>query len=280
MLSLLEAMTNPYDPTFYSLQDSIQSAQVILPLLFQWVKPKSVVDVGCGSGVWLKVAHELGVEDYLGFDGTYVTPEVLQIPPEHFRQHDLTVPLQVNRTFDLVMCLEVAEHLPPSHALGLVQSLASLGPLVLFSAAIPFQEGVSHINERWQSYWAELFAAEGYMAIDCLRRRIWRNPSVKWWYSQNALLYASKNYLQAHADSPLHTEWKQTNLDQLSMVHPMKYLEAVGMRDRSFKQTLRAVPGKFLRAARHILQGNRTGTSADVAKAGKEFFKPGHGDKS
>src|ERR1700675_552820 len=34
------------------------------------IEPKSVLDVGCGHGAWLKACHELGATQLLGLDGT------------------------------------------------------------------------------------------------------------------------------------------------------------------------------------------------------------------
>jgi hypothetical protein len=61
------------------------------------------------------------------------------------------------RTFDLAICLEVAEHLPPEAAEGFIDSLTRLAPVVLFSAAITFQVGNQHLNGQWPDYWATLF---------------------------------------------------------------------------------------------------------------------------
>lgn len=37
----------------------------------QYLKPRSVMDVGCGTGTWLKVFQELGA-DVKGIDSEYV----------------------------------------------------------------------------------------------------------------------------------------------------------------------------------------------------------------
>ena len=55
--------------------------------------------------------------------------------------------------FDLVVSLEVAEHLPKECADIFVDSLVRLGPIILFSAAIPQAGGTCHINEQWPEYW-------------------------------------------------------------------------------------------------------------------------------
>ncbi|HEX8075983.1 MAG TPA: class I SAM-dependent methyltransferase, partial [Thermoleophilaceae bacterium] len=132
------AGATPYGPDFFSrIEPSARdSAARVLPPLLEALAPSSIVDVGCGSGAWLAEAERLGVDDYLGIDG-HTPTESLRIPPERFLLHDLTEPLRLERRFDLVMCLEVAEHLPPEAADVIVESLSRLGPALLFSAALP-----------------------------------------------------------------------------------------------------------------------------------------------
>ena len=98
-----------------------------------------------------------------------------------------------------------------------------LADLVLFSAAIPGQRGSQHVNERWQSWWAGRFAEHGFVPIDCVRRRIWSNPSVDWWYAQNIILYASRDQLLANPF--LQREYELMGTNQLSIVHPGRYVK-------------------------------------------------------
>lgn len=105
---------------------------------------------------------------------------------------DLDAPIRLDRTFDLAICLEVAEHLTPGRAESLVNDLVSLAPVVAFSAAIPGQGGTNHSNERWPSYWRDLFSLAGFDAIDWLRTSNWRNEEIEWWYRQNLILYVKR----------------------------------------------------------------------------------------
>lgn len=182
----------PYNTAFYDGQSggSYRSAQRIVPMVLETIPARSVLDVGCGVGSFLRVFTENGAADVQGVDGDYVPRDRLLIDPALFRGHDLGTPLDFGRRFDLAMSLEVAEHLPDEKAGLFVDNLVRHAGVVLFSAAIPGQGGTHHVNEQWPSYWRELFAARGYRAYDPFRGRIWDDGSVEYWYRQNLLLFA------------------------------------------------------------------------------------------
>lgn len=191
-----------YDPKFYAdiKQGSKASARELVGIVRGLTGCNSVVDVGCGTGEWLSVFQENGVLDILGIDGDYVDRAMLVISQDDFLAHDLKTPLKIDRKFDLAMSVEVAEHLPESSAECFVESLTKLAPVVLFSAAIPHQEGTNHINEQWCDYWVELFAKQKFIVIDCLRSRIWQNENVEWWYKQNLLIFVEESSLSKYPE--------------------------------------------------------------------------------
>jgi SAM-dependent methyltransferase len=224
-----QAQSNtPYTVDFYKnhRDGSHRSAREIVPLVIELVQPKSVIDVGCGVGTWLSVFNQCGVQDFCGIDGDYVDRNMLEIPEQCFFVSDLTGPIQLNRQFDLVVSLEVAEHLPDTCAEIFVDSLTKLGPVILFSAAIPHQGGTHHVNEQWPDYWVKYFQALGYSVIDCIRSKIWANDKVDYCYAQNTFLFVRKDYLEKSA--LLKAEHQSTNPALLSIVHPNKYLEVIG----------------------------------------------------
>ncbi len=216
-----------YTRAFYEYhQDtSLQSAREIVPIVLELIQPHSVIDVGCGTGTWLSVFKQAGISDCLGIDGEYVDPSLRLITPAEFVSHDLKQPLKLGRTFDLVVSLETAEHLPEDCADRFVASLTSLGAVILFSAAIPFQGGDGHINEQWADYWVERFRQRGYQAIDCLRERLWNNDQVQPWYAQNLLVFVQQdslpNYPKLLEAARLHRP------GMLSLVHPHTYTRVV-----------------------------------------------------
>jgi len=216
-----------YDDNFYFEQrdGSYESAKIILEYLFSIISPKSIIDVGCGVGTWLKVVMDLGINDVTGIDGLYVNKNLLLIPESKFIPMDLTSPTPLGRTFDLVISVEVAEHLPKKNAENFIQHLTSLAPIVLFSAAIPKQGGTNHLNEQWQDYWADIFTQNKFLPIDCIRSKVWDNLKVDWWYAQNCILFVQKDYV---SNNKILTDLlNTTDSAQLSVVHPKNYLRAL-----------------------------------------------------
>ena len=200
MSSQPSSLSTTYGATFYAQQanGSLQSARVILPILLSHISPLSVIDVGCGIGTWLKAFQECGVTDVTGYDGDYVDQRALLIDPAQFRPADLKDDQPFDRTYDLAISLEVAEHLPQQHAGSFVRRLTSAAPAVLFSAAIPGQGGTSHLNEQWQDYWRELFSDEGFLPVDIIRAQVHGRPDVETWYQSNIMLYCSTEFLAGH----------------------------------------------------------------------------------
>lgn len=241
-------MSSPYSQRYYEglKEDSAASAREVVPLILQLIPARTVIDVGCGSGTWARAYAEAGC-DILGVDGEVVRPDQLLIPADRFIRQDLGQPLSLDRRFDLVNCLEVAEHLDPARAAGFVADLTKLADVVVFSAAVPGQGGTHHVNEQWPSYWIALFRAAGFVAVDCLRWQLWSRGNVAWWYVQNMFVYVRESRL---ADYPaVQAAARPLPAD---LVHPRAYLRATvpsEMSPRMLVEVLKALPhfpGKVL----------------------------------
>ena len=218
----IKEFTSYSDAFFVGQKDlSYQSARQVIPIIRQFVPVGSVCDVGCGVGTWLRAFREAGVQDILGLDGHYVDKNLLEVPGAVFHEADLRQPLRLDRSFDLAMSIEVAEHLPESRSLSFVEDLTRLAPVVLFSAAIPRQGGTAHINEQWQSHWAAIFAQCGFATCDVLRPIIWDNADIARWYRQNIFLFCRRDFL---SEVPRLNNGPDNTLP-LSIVHPQQYLE-------------------------------------------------------
>jgi SAM-dependent methyltransferase len=176
----------------YIERGSRRSAEIVVPILASALRPKSVVDFGCGRGAWLKVWAQNGIDDLMGLDGPYVPRESLLIEDTRFREADLTREIDLGRRFDLAVSLEVGEHLPTAAAPVFVRNICRAAPLVAFSAAVPGQGGEHHINEQSYEFWRSLFGANRYRAFDFVRPRVDHAKAVEPWYRYNILLFVEE----------------------------------------------------------------------------------------
>jgi SAM-dependent methyltransferase len=195
----------------------------VTKLLSDTFQPKSVVDVGCGTGVWLRAFKRLGVETVLGIDWFDPKSVPLLISPEEYRRLDLTYPFELGQRYDLALCLEVAEHVPESRSESLVNNLTNLSDTIVFSAAIPLQLGFHHVNERWPGHWIEKFARREFSLVDRARFQFWTSAKVEYWYSQNLVVFLDKRSPRyEHLRGALETIPIPPGLP---LVHPALYLE-------------------------------------------------------
>jgi len=230
-------MGHIYSEDFYKAQKhgSSISAGKILPIVFEQLSfiPKSIVDVGCGTGTWLEACERLGITDYIGMDGNYVNRDSLLIDPEKFIPTDLAAGVNLGRRFDLVISLEVAEHLSKDCSKKFIENLAKLGDVVLFSAAIPGQGGTNHINEAFPNFWINLFMDNGFYLHDVIRKQIWDDKEIDFWYRQNILIFAKQNVLIKN----------QTNINDrvpfyFNRIHPELYMIYVNEKEKLLSQNV------------------------------------------
>jgi len=234
-----------YDTEFYAWQaaPARASAAVVVPVILEAVGPvHSVLDVGCGIGAWLAEWSAAGVADFYGVDGDYVDRAALLVPAAKFQAHDLAEPLDLGRRFDLVTSFEVAEHLPEDKADQFVASLVRHTDVVAFSAAIPGQGGVGHVNEQWQGYWARKFADLGFEAHDDVRWKVWENPHVEFWYAQNTVLYARPGRLASAPSHPFEVAHPGYEAHRRELPTKWKLWEAM---PEGFRRQARAARGKL-----------------------------------
>ncbi|MDB5279450.1 MAG: hypothetical protein JWR61_4405 [Ferruginibacter sp.] len=216
--------TQQYTKSFFTEleSNSYKSAKLVLPFVNDILHPKSVIDIGCGTGEWLKVWNEdFGVEDIKGVEGPYIKRDLVKINPDKLAIQDLKLSYSENRKYDLAMSLEVGEHLPKESSEKFIKTLTCLSNVVLFSAAIPGQEGTYHINEQYPEYWASIFSKLDFIPVDCFRELLWQVNGIEYWYKQNIILYVKKDVLPVYPD--LLEKSKNVNPNYLFRLHPDLY---------------------------------------------------------
>lgn len=221
-----------YNDNFYlDNRTRIKSAEEFLSHLFKYYKPKSLVDVGCGRGAWLKVAQNLGVNNLLGIDGKWNKEKLIlkntKKSKVKFIYKNLNHFFKAEKKYDLAICLEVAEHLNSSSAVNLVKSIINLSNAIVFGAAYNMQGGVMHINEREHSYWGKLFLNNNFIVFDIFRPNLWKRNNISFWYRQNTFLFIKKKskiikILNKNNIYPL------SNTDFMDCIHPELFYRRVG----------------------------------------------------
>jgi SAM-dependent methyltransferase len=174
-----------YDERFFETNEIEENMYSRLAdAFYEFCKPRSVIDVGCGPGLLLARFAEKGVE-VRGIEGSRAAINRSRVADRITRANlERGVPL-LGR-FDVCFCIEVAEHLPKRTARKLVTGLTALSDLVVFTAATPGQGGRHHVNEQPHSYWRALFENAGFVEsslADDVRQEIADIPDPVWMHT-------------------------------------------------------------------------------------------------
>jgi len=174
---------------------AVQSSKIIANSILELFSPKSIVDLGCGTGDLLNEFQKLQVKSF-GIDysesALYLCKQkglsVLKIDLENE-----TVPNHIKS--DVALCTEVAEHLPESCSDNLIKNLCGISKIIIFTAAPPGQGDVEHhdhVNEQLPIYWVNKFKDFGY-SLDLDKTRIlqktWEINNVSSFYYQNLMVF-------------------------------------------------------------------------------------------
>jgi SAM-dependent methyltransferase len=141
-------------------QDYALLADALLDLL----RFDSVLDVGCANGFLLERFAAAGKE----IAGIELSPEVAEVLPSEVAPAVVVgdfgeVPQRFPSSFDLVCCVEVAEHINPARSSELVTVVTNAARRwIYFTAAPPGQSGRGHINCRAHEEWLGWFGEEGW----------------------------------------------------------------------------------------------------------------------
>lgn len=183
-------MGHIYKDSFFNYIDisSSRSAKKFIEMIDLPLNIQTILDIGCGRGAWIAKWEKSG-RSVFGVDGEYIDLNNLLVSTENFKYQDISQDFDLNKKYDLVQCLEVAEHLAEKDSDTLVNNIVKHGDIVLFSAAVPGQGGEFHVNEQPLSYWVEKFKHHGYVCFDYIRPQISNEKSIEPWYRYNSLLF-------------------------------------------------------------------------------------------
>ena len=246
-----------YDHNFYHKVNhmSLQSAEIYAKYITYYYKPTSVLDLGCGTGAWLKAFKDCGAKNLKGVDGEWIKEEELLDPEIIFSALNLNKLELSDEKFDLAMSLEVAEHLEESSSEKFVEYLTNSSDLVLFGSAYENQGGTNHINEQKHSYWGKKFISKGFLPFDLFREKFWNDSQVGFWYRQNIFLYIkegseSHSLFSRQGFSPI------SNVFFMDCIHPELY-QAKCADGISFLTHLNDILPSLIRAINRRIKGEK-----------------------
>jgi SAM-dependent methyltransferase len=131
--------------------------------LLDTLKPKTLLDLGCGEGHSTKWFLDHGVQA-LGVDGCTVAKDNTVIAPsDRFILLDLmtgTLPSQTCKV-DTVWCCEFLEHIEECY-LDNVLDVFEGAKVVCLTHAFPGQQGHHHVNCQPSGYWIEKMRSIGF----------------------------------------------------------------------------------------------------------------------
>jgi 2-polyprenyl-3-methyl-5-hydroxy-6-metoxy-1,4-benzoquinol methylase len=131
---------------------------VIAEAIYKAINPKSVFDVGCGIGGYLQGFNSLGCKIAgceLGYD---IAKEFMSdcVKLNAFG-HDATKQIHHKQKYNLVLSIEVAEHLNANGAEQFCKNLINLSwDKILLTAAGIGQKGKHHVNCQPKQYWIDM----------------------------------------------------------------------------------------------------------------------------
>jgi 2-polyprenyl-3-methyl-5-hydroxy-6-metoxy-1,4-benzoquinol methylase len=183
-----------YDAKYYEfIEDTTgDSSPAIVASILRDLSPRSVLDVGCGTGAILAEFARRGIAGK-GLERSRAALRFCQARGLDVAKFDIgrSTLRRPAVPFDVVVSTEVAEHLPTVAADAFVNLLTSQGNVVVFTAATPGQGGLDHVNEQPHAYWIAKFRNAGFALDEALTnawRQEWTGKTADW-FSANVMAF-------------------------------------------------------------------------------------------
>ncbi len=173
-----------------SKRDEEWSTRCLLAAFAHLGIPESLLDIGCGQGHLVDISTNLGVcaegfDLFVDYSRSSCSISSYNLMDRNSRR---IYPM------DMVLCWEVAEHIPIEYSDHLCDMLSSCTlKHLLFSAATPGQGGSGHVNEQPYEYWVDKFQFRG-LSLDeemtvRLRSVFTQVAPACWWYGKNIMVF-------------------------------------------------------------------------------------------
>ncbi|MBW4513931.1 MAG: methyltransferase domain-containing protein [Timaviella obliquedivisa GSE-PSE-MK23-08B] len=158
-------LSGPWKKEMYADRLPDQSAfdEGFIQSVLDICQPTTVLDLGCGQGYFVKWLREKRVEAW-GVEGEDLGTSFKA--PGYQIQQDLSQPFDLEKTYDVVMCTEVVEHIPEACEETVFNNIARhTHRYLVFSGATPGQGGTGHINEKPEAHWFSCLVSRGFKLL-------------------------------------------------------------------------------------------------------------------
>jgi SAM-dependent methyltransferase len=156
-----------YDREFFAPYSILEPAyaracQLIGEEIHRRLRPTTVVDWGCGTGLHLAAMKASGAA-VLGVDGV-IADDDLRAPGVDIIEADLCERVHLPwPSYDLSLCIDVLEHIEDERSGPALENIVRGASVVVLSCAPPGQGGHHHVNERPRRYWVKRMAELGWV---------------------------------------------------------------------------------------------------------------------
>ena len=124
------------------------------------IGPTRVLDAGCAMGFLVETLRDRGVDAY-GIDvSPYAIGKVYEPIQPFCRCASITQELE--EAFDLIVSIEVLEHMPADEAQTAIENLCRHTRDILFSSSPMDYKEATHVNVHQPDYWVEQFGRQGF----------------------------------------------------------------------------------------------------------------------
>ncbi len=131
--------------------------------LIRLFRPAHVFDAGCAHGFLVEALRDRGVEAWGRDISEFAISQVRSDVREYCSAGSLAEP--ITGRYDLVVCIEVLEHMPEAEAERAVANMCAVTDRIVFSSSPTDFTEPTHINVKPPIYWLRLFAANGFAPL-------------------------------------------------------------------------------------------------------------------
>lgn len=152
----------------------------LLDEILKLYSPTRIADLGCGDGWYCKqIKNSYKNIIVYGFEGSF--DMVKHGVYEEIFNMDLSEPQTIGDKYDLVLCLEVGEHIPKEFEQNFLDNVKNFSSKdLILSWALPKQGGRGHVNELPLDYVKTEMIKRGFIVNEEKTQSLRSAATLKW----------------------------------------------------------------------------------------------------